>query len=176
MQRFTDIVGKAIVACDTGKPLGRVNDLLIDYRRSRVVAVVVGRGWLSKKQVLPYAHVLALGDKAVVASSAVGLVAQQQWQQQRTQETSSSELMKKMIIDPAGKCIGRIRDGLVEEQAGRVCGLEIARAAVGDALEPTVFIHTCAEMQVGRYAVLIPEAVAHELRSMNVQAGTAPRK
>ena len=165
MRRFSEIIGKGIVAADTGKPLGRVADLLIDHRRNHVVAVIVGRGWFSNTRVLPYAHVMALGDQAVVASSEVALLARQQWRQQRAQETSSSELMKKMIIGPTGDCIGRIRDGLVDERAGRVCGLEISRAAVDDTLEPTVFIHTCPEMQVGRYAVLIPEAVAHELRT-----------
>jgi uncharacterized protein YrrD len=164
MRRFTEILGKAIVAADSGRPLGRVDDLLIDNSQQRVMAVVVGRGWLTNKQVLPYTHVLALGDKAVVASSAIGLVARPQWRQQRTHETSSSALMKKMIIGPTGDCIGHIRDGLVEEQVGRVCGLEISRG-IDDPLEPTVFIHTCAEMQVSRYAVLIPEAAVQELRA-----------
>ena len=78
IKRTSDLIGRPVVASDTGKRLGTISDFLLDDSEKRVVGLVVRHGWLNDEEVLPAASVQALGTDAVVSRSSE-LIGAKQW-------------------------------------------------------------------------------------------------
>ena len=78
VKRTSDLIGRPVVASDTGKKLGTIADFLLDDSEKRVVGLVVRHGWMNDEEVLPAASVQALGTDAVVSRSSE-LIGAKQW-------------------------------------------------------------------------------------------------
>ena len=78
VKRTSDLIGRPVVASDTGKRLGTIADLLVDESEQRLVGLVVRHGWLNDEEVLPAANVQAFGSDAVVSRSSE-LIGAKQW-------------------------------------------------------------------------------------------------
>ncbi len=78
-QRATDLIGKPVVAADSGEKLGTVSDLLLDSSSHHLVGLVVKHGLLKGETVLPAAAVQTLGRDAIVSRSGSALVAAKDW-------------------------------------------------------------------------------------------------
>ena len=78
VKRTSDLIGRPVVASDTGKKLGTIADFLVDDDEKRVVGLVVRHGWMNDEEVLPAASVPALGSDTVVSRSSE-LVGAKQW-------------------------------------------------------------------------------------------------
>jgi len=78
VKRTSDLIGRPVVASDTGKKLGTIADFLVDDDEKRIVGLVVRHGWMNDEEVLPAASVQALGSDAVVSRSSE-LVGAKQW-------------------------------------------------------------------------------------------------
>ena len=82
MQRMRNIVGKPIVAGDTGEKIGQVEDLLLDEVDSNFVGVIVkSGGWRQRESVLPVSDIQTFGRDAVIARSASGLIDGRAWRE-----------------------------------------------------------------------------------------------
>jgi uncharacterized protein YrrD len=81
VKRSSELIGKPVVASDSGKRLGFVADLLVDDADSRVVGLVLRHGWLNTEEVLPAAYVQTLGADAIVSRSSE-LIGAKQWREQ----------------------------------------------------------------------------------------------
>ena len=71
MRKGSDIVGKPIVAYDTGEKVGRVRDLIFDQERNYLVALLVQEGgFMSDARVLPLVAIQSIGMDAAIVSRA----------------------------------------------------------------------------------------------------------
>ena len=77
--RATALIGRSIVAADSGEKLGTVADLLLDDDGGRVIGLVVRHGLLKSEGVLPATAVQTLGGDAVVTRSGVDLMTGSEW-------------------------------------------------------------------------------------------------
>jgi uncharacterized protein YrrD len=90
--RATEVIGRSIVAADSGEKLGTVADLLLDDEGSRLVGLVVRHGILKSESLLPAAAVQTLGGDAVVSRSRDDLLTASEW---RARKNASSETPQK---------------------------------------------------------------------------------
>ena len=74
MHRVSELVGRAIVAAESGERIGTVSDVLLDPASQRVLGLVIAGGLLSSEHVLPISDVQTLGTDTVVARSATAVV------------------------------------------------------------------------------------------------------
>jgi uncharacterized protein YrrD len=81
VKRSSELIGKPVVASDSGKRLGFVADFLLDEADGRVVGLVLRHGWLNNEEVLPAASVQTLGADAIVSRSSE-LIGAKQWREQ----------------------------------------------------------------------------------------------
>jgi uncharacterized protein YrrD len=83
-RRATDLIGKPVVAADTGRKLGRVEDLLLDDDANELRGVLVSHGFLKRRGVLPASAIQSLGRDAVVSRS-TELIDPRNWDRERSQ-------------------------------------------------------------------------------------------
>jgi uncharacterized protein YrrD len=89
-RRATDVIGKPVVAADSGKKLGTVEDLLLDDDTNEFRGLLVGHGMMRGKDVLPAGEIQSMGRDAVVSRTSA-LVDPKQWNRGR-QEPSPRDL------------------------------------------------------------------------------------
>jgi uncharacterized protein YrrD len=86
-QRASDLIGKPVVASDTGEKLGTVSDLLLDDAGDRLIGLVVKHGGFMKgENVLPASAVQTLGRDAVVSRTGAELVPGREWKMRQEVE------------------------------------------------------------------------------------------
>jgi uncharacterized protein YrrD len=81
VKRSSDLIGKPVVASDSGRRLGFVADLLVDDADTRIIGLVLRHGWLNTEEVLPAASVQTLGADTIVSRSSE-LIGAKQWREQ----------------------------------------------------------------------------------------------
>ena len=87
-RRATELIGKPVVAADTGAKLGTVADLLLNDQGSELVGFVLKRGFMKSEDVLTVDAVQTLGTDAIVSRTAT-LVSAREWRDRQTRVPSS---------------------------------------------------------------------------------------
>ena len=90
-KRATDVIGKPVVAADTGKKLGTVENLLLDEDTTEVGGVLLNQGFLKRKDVLPAEAIQSLGRDAVVSRSSA-LADPQHWNREPSEPVSGQDV------------------------------------------------------------------------------------
>jgi uncharacterized protein YrrD len=90
-KRATDVIGKPVVAADTGMKLGTVEDLLLDDETIEVRGVLVSHGFLKRSEILPVGAVQSLGRDAVVSRTSE-LVNPRDWDREHAQPASLQDV------------------------------------------------------------------------------------
>jgi uncharacterized protein YrrD len=68
-KRATELIGKPVVAADTGEKLGTVGDLLLDEGNGNLVGLVLRHGMMKSEDVMPATAIQTLGADAIVSRS-----------------------------------------------------------------------------------------------------------
>jgi uncharacterized protein YrrD len=89
LHRATELIGKPVIAADTGEKLGSVADLLLDHQQ--MVGLVVRSGVLRTEHVLPSEEVQTFGRDAVVSRSAAALVNRRDWRDRQNKPLTDME-------------------------------------------------------------------------------------
>lgn len=156
MQRVTDVVGKAIVAAESGEQVGRVADLLLDADGHQVVGLVVAGGLLASEQVVPFSEIQTLGRDAVLVKTASGVVGRKAWREQAVTTSRSSSLRDKPVITDAGRALGRVRDVHLNETTGAIEALEIGEPGLVQRRSVLPQSH----LRIGPDAIIVPDSDA----------------
>jgi uncharacterized protein YrrD len=90
-KRATDVIGKPVVAADSGRKLGTVEDLLLDDDTTAVRGVLVSHGFLKKSHILPAEAIQSLGRDAVVSRSSE-LIDARDWDRERSEPASPQDV------------------------------------------------------------------------------------
>ena len=77
-KRVSDVIGKPVIAGDSGKKLGTAKDLLLDDSGQAVIGLIVAHGVLGREDVLPAPAVQSFGADAIVSRTSE-LIAAREW-------------------------------------------------------------------------------------------------
>lgn len=86
VKRATELIGKPVVAADTGERLGTVGDLLLDDGSGNLVGLVLRHGMMKSEDVMPASAIQTLGADAIVSRSSE-LIGAKEWRQRREAES-----------------------------------------------------------------------------------------
>jgi len=114
-ERMSALVGRKVVD-PQGKPLGELTDLGIDPNTGKILYAMVNAGGTPLAIALPSPQLKRAGDEIVLESGAAGLAPPPSSASARR----ASEVMKKTLVDPRGKEVGRVRDLVVNLGKGTV--------------------------------------------------------
>jgi uncharacterized protein YrrD len=125
--KASKLKGMPVVSLAGGAQLGSVADVLFDIADLRVSALVLSAK--SGEALLPFGSIRSIGSDAVTVESA------EQTQGVGGQSTSSTvhglgDLMSLSAVNAEGTLLGKVRDLEINEQDGRLTGLEVHRGGI----------------------------------------------
>ena len=162
MRSVRDIVGKPLIAIDSGDKVGTISDALIEDGSVRLVGLVASGGTLGKEHVVPFEEIQTIGGDTVLIRSATGVIGAREWREAGVQTTRSSALKGKPIVTVTGHRLGEVGDVLVNAGTGAFEALEVAASDFGGLRTKRSLIRPGADIRIGPDAVVVPEGAAQQ--------------
>lgn len=161
MRKGTDLIGKPVVAFDTGEQFERIKDLLFDQETNQLLGFLVDEGgWFSSARVLPLQNIQTIGrDAVIVAAKNTVVNAAQVPAIQRLLERNNV-LKGTKIMTTDGRDLGTLADLYFNEETGAVEGYEASGGVFADAYSGRSFIPAPHAIKIGEDVAFVPPETA----------------
>jgi uncharacterized protein YrrD len=156
MPRGIDVIGKPVITRDTGEPVGKIEDLIVDYSSNQILGFLVYRGgWAGGARVLPWSPGVTVGPDAVVAPSDHEIVdANQDYRISNVLEHDAIIGMTVMTTD--GRTLGTLVDIVFDAQSRSVQFYEITRGSLAGENSGHSVVPAPVSPKIEGRAVLVP--------------------
>ncbi len=161
MRKGSDIIGKPIIAYDTGERFSRVKDLIFDQDSNRLLAFILEEaGWFSSAQVLLLQDVQAIGTDAVIAPSCSSAVKANRVVEIKQILERNNVLKGTYIMTLDGRNLGQMVDLYFDEKTGLIDGYEVSGGMFSDAYSGRSFVPAPQTLKIGEHVAFVPSDVA----------------
>lgn len=161
MLKGRDMLGKPVVAYDTGERLEKVKDLIFDQDGNQLLGFLVDEGgWFGSARVLLLRNVRAIGLDAIVTSSKDAIVKASQLPEIQPILKRNNALRGTKIMTTNGRSLGTMVDLFFNEQTGEVEGYEVSGGVFADAYSGRSFVPAPQTLQLGEDVVFVPPETA----------------
>ncbi|HEY9627222.1 MAG TPA: PRC-barrel domain-containing protein [Coleofasciculaceae cyanobacterium] len=161
MRKGSDILGKPIVAYDSGEKFSRVKDLVFDQDSNQLLALLVEEGgWFSDAQVIPFQGVQAIGSDAVIVPSESTVVRVSQVPEVKRILSHNNILKGTHILTTDGRDLGKMIDLYFDEQTGVIDGYEVSGGLFADAYSGRSYVPAPHTLKIGEHVAFVPSEVA----------------
>ncbi len=165
MRKGTDLIGKAVVAYDTGERFETVLDLVFDQDSNKLLGFLVDEaGWFSTCKVIPLTSVQAIGQDAVIVPSKSAEVPASDIQpiDQVLEYNNIMKGTKIMSID--GRDLGTMIDLYFDELTGDIEGYEVSGGVFADAYSGRSFVPAPETLKIGKDVAFVPVQTAEMMQ------------
>jgi uncharacterized protein YrrD len=161
MRKGSDIIGKPIVAYDTGEKVGRVRDLIFDQERNYLVALLVQEGgFMSDAKVLSLAEIKSIGMDAAIVGGADKIVPAKSDPNIAKILARNNIMNGTHIMTVSGQDLGRMVDLYFDETTGAIEGYEVSGGIFADAYSGRSFVPAVQTLRIGQDYAFVPGMVA----------------
>jgi uncharacterized protein YrrD len=161
MRRGTDLIGKIVVAYNTGERIERIQDLIFDQQSDRLLGLLVDDGGLFRSaRVIPFAQVQAIGLNAVIVPSKAAVVKIKKAPEIRAIVKRNNVLKGTRILTVNGRDLGTMIDLYFDEQTGVVEGYEVSGGLFADAYSGRCFVPATKTLKIGENFAFVPVETA----------------
>lgn len=161
MRRGTDLIGKIVVAYNTGERIERIQDLIFDQQSDRLLGLLVDDGGLFRSaRVIPFAQVQAIGLNAVIVPSKAAVVKIKKAPEIRAIVKRNNVLKGTRILTTNGRDLGTMIDLYFDEQTGVVEGYEVSGGLFADAYSGRCFVPATKTLKIGENFAFVPVETA----------------
>jgi len=179
MRSVKELIGKPVVAVDTGDRIGTVSDALLEDEAGRgslsIVGLVIGGGLLAQEHVMPFRDVQTIGGDTILARSHAGMVGAREWRESGVRSTRVSLLKGRPVVSTTGQRLGELSDLLIDEQTGTFSALEVAASDLGGLRTRRSLLQPVTDVRIGPDAVLVPESAMHSGTRQAEEGALHPR-
>ena len=161
MRKGSEIIGKSVIAFDTGEKFETVLDLIFDQNSNRILGLLVDEaGWFSTSNVIPLNSVQSIGpDAIIVPSKSVEVPANQIQEIARVLEHNN--IMKgTKIVSTDGRDLGKMIDLYFDEHSGEIEGYEVSGGLFADAYTGRSFVPAPETLKIGKDVAFVPSETA----------------
>jgi uncharacterized protein YrrD len=161
MRKGSEIIGKSVIAFDTGEKFETVLDLIFDQYSNRILALLVDEaGWFSTSNVIPLSSIQSIGpDAIIVASKSAEIPANQIQEIDRVLEQNN--IMKgTKIVSTDGRDLGKMIDLYFDEHSGEIEGYEVSGGIFADAYTGRSFVPAPETLKIGKDVAFVPSETA----------------
>ena len=161
MRKGSDIIGKSIIAFDTGRRVARVQDLIFDQETNDLLGVLVEESGLFRAaKVIPLGAISAFGTDALIISSKQDIISAKG--DDRVNRVLDRNLVLKgtRIVTTDGRYLGSVVDLFFDEQTGAIEGYEASGGIFADAYSGRSFIPAPHTLRIGEDATFVPPETA----------------
>ncbi len=161
MRKGSEIIGKAVIAYDTGEKFETVLDLIFDQTSNRLLGFLVDEaGWFSSSNVIALQSVQSIGpDAIIVPSKSVEVSASEIQPIDRVLEHNN--IMKgTKIVSTDGRDLGKMIDLYFDEHTGDIEGYEVSGGIFADAYTGRSFVPAPETLKIGKDVAFVPSETA----------------
>ena len=161
MRKGSDILGKPIVAYDSGNKFSRVKDLLFDQDSNQLLALLISEGgWFSDTLIIPFQGIQAIGSDAVIVPSEDAVMKARKLPEAQQILKRNNILKGTHIITTDGRDLGGMVDLYFDEQTGVIEGYEVSGGLFADAYSGRSFVPAPHTLKIGEHVAFVPSEVA----------------
>jgi uncharacterized protein YrrD len=161
MRKGRDVIGKPVVAYDSGEKLDTISDLIFDQNSNRLLGFLVDEGgWFSSSKVLPISQVQAIGLDAVVVPSKDAIVTAKEVPEINQVLERNNILKDTRIMTLDGRDLGTMVDLYFDAQTGAVEGYEVSGGVFADAYSGRSFVPAPDTLKIGEDVAFVPSETA----------------
>jgi uncharacterized protein YrrD len=161
MRKGTDIIGKAVVAYDSGEKFETVLDLIFDQNSNRLLGFLVDEaGWFSSSKVIALQSVQAIGPDAIIVPSKSAEVPASQIQPIDRVLEHNNIMKGTKIMSTDGRNLGTMIDLYFDEVTGDIEGYEVSGGIFADAYSGRSFVPAPETLKIGKDVAFVPSETA----------------
>ncbi|GGO33977.1 PRC-barrel domain-containing protein [Deinococcus humi] len=161
MIKGKDILGRHIVAIDSGQRLDSVHDLIFDHQANEVLGLLVDEGgWFRAAKVVPFEMVRSIGEDAIMIDSADHVTTTRDDGRLADVLDSKVSLIGMTLLTTDGQDLGKIADVYFDEKTGKVEGYEATGGLFSDLSNGRTFVPAPDDVQIGADTAIVPLSVA----------------
>jgi uncharacterized protein YrrD len=161
MRKGSDIVGKPIVAYDTGEKIGRIRDLIFDQENNYLVALLVREsGFMREARVLPLLSIQSIGMDAAIVGRSDQIIAAKADPKIAAILGRNNIMNGTHIMTVSGQDLGKMVDLYFDETTGAIEGYEVSGGIFADAYSGRSFVPAVQTLRIGEHYAFVPAMVA----------------
>jgi uncharacterized protein YrrD/pyrimidine deaminase RibD-like protein len=157
MRKGKDIIGKPIIAYDTGEKIHNIIDLIFDQNDNSLQGFLITEsGWFSDAKVLPLGLVKALGIDAVIIPAQEAIAPSRNYDLIHRILDNNNALNGTRIMTTDGRNLGKLVDLYFDESTGKIEGYETSGGLFADAYSGRSFVPAPKTLKIGRDVAFVP--------------------
>jgi uncharacterized protein YrrD len=161
MRKGKDIVGKPVIAYDTGEKVETIMDLIFDQNDNRLLGFLIDEGgWFGNAKVLPLNFVKAIGVDAVIIPSKDVIAPSSQYATIHKILENNNILNGTRIMTTDGRDLGTLVDFYFDQTTGVVEGYEASGGLFADAYSGRSFVPAPQTLKIGEDVAFVPAETA----------------
>ncbi|MFN7161035.1 MAG: PRC-barrel domain-containing protein [Candidatus Gracilibacteria bacterium] len=165
MVKGHDVIGKSVIAYDSGTILTKVKDILFNAQENIILGFQVSNGSpFSEAKAIPFRYIKAIGPNAITVESDSVIVPSSEDRQIKESLENNSVKGKKVMTED-GKDLGVIADIYFREDTGTIEGYEVSGGIFSDADTGISFLPAPAEFSIGEDVAFVPSAMVEIMRN-----------
>jgi uncharacterized protein YrrD len=127
MRKGKDAGGLLVITRDSGKKVGKVEDLVLDTQGSRVLGILVDEaGWFKEAKVVAWPSFRVIGLDAVIIDEEASVKKASEVPEMSEALTGGNVLVGARVSTTDGRELGKIEDFYFDPQTGAVKGFELS--------------------------------------------------
>lgn len=155
------MMGKPIVAYDSGEQFKNVVDLVFDQESNLLLGFLVDEGgWFSNALVLPLSNVQAIGVDAIIVASRSAIVPASEFPQIQNILERDNILKGTRIMTLDGRDLGTMEDLYFDEMSGLIEGYQVSGGIFADAYSGRSFVPAPDTLKIGEDIAFVPSETA----------------
>ena len=127
MRKGKDAAGLPVITRDSGKKVGKVEDLVLDAQGSRVLGILVDEaGWFKEANVVPWSAFHTIGLDTVIIDNEASAKKASEVPEMSEVLAGGNVLVGARVETTDGRELGTIEDFYFDPQTGLVKGFELS--------------------------------------------------
>ncbi|MBD2189925.1 PRC-barrel domain-containing protein [Pseudanabaena mucicola] len=155
------MIGKPIVAYDSGEEFKNIVDLIFDQESNQLLGFLVDEGgWFSNALVLPLTNIQAIGADAVIVASRDAIDSAQEFPEIQSILERDNILKGTRIMTIDGRDLGTMVDLYFDDTSGAIEGYEVSGGIFADAYSGRSFVPAPDTLKIGEDIAFVPSETA----------------
>ncbi len=161
MRNGKGMIGKPVVAYDTGEEIEKIVDLIFDQENNLLLGFLVDEGgWFSNALVLPLTRIQAIGADAVIVSSREVIIPASFFPEIQSILERDNTLKGTKIMTIDGRDLGTMVDLYFDDISGAIEGYEVSGGIFADAYSGRSFVPAPDTLKIGEDIAFVPSETA----------------
>lgn len=155
------MIGKPVVAFDSGEEFNNIVDLIFDQENNLLLGFLVDEGgWFSNALVLPLSSVQAIGNDAVIVASREAIAPAIEFPQIQRILERDNVLKGTKIMTLDGRDLGTMVDLYFDDVTGAIEGYEVSGGIFADTYSGRSFVPAPDTLKIGEDIAFVPSETA----------------